>query len=263
MRLVWCTDIHLNFLKRADAPKAFIEYVRSETACDAIVVTGDITEAQLIDPHLAQILSTETPVYFVLGNHDYYNSSFSRVNQLVTDKYGTSWLGHPASYVKLTDNTVLIGQDGWYDARAADPYKSTFDMSDWFVIADFRGLNKDGIVRKCREMAGEQAQIAKIKLEKAAKEYKNIIFATHYPPFIGASWHQGKVSDKAALPWFASTIMGEALLDIATKFPNVKFDVLCGHCHSSGIYKPIDNVIVKTGAARYGFPDIAGVLEIE
>ncbi len=55
------------------------------------------------------------PIYFVLGNHDYYKGQVNEVRDAMTaltkEQIHLYWL--PASGMqKLDNNTVLIGQDG-------------------------------------------------------------------------------------------------------------------------------------------------------
>ena len=78
MRFAWLTDIHLNFLLTQQT-LSFLRFVRSAEP-DAVLISGDIAEAhnlchylELIDDELA------VPVYFVLGNHDYYRGSIADV----------------------------------------------------------------------------------------------------------------------------------------------------------------------------------------
>ena len=264
MRISWLTDIHLNFLRTANGAEQFIKYVKLETECDAIVVTGDISEAPTLEEHLKQMLAPGIPIYFIVGNHDFYGGSFGGVYKLLDDKFkDKGWLGAPGVIAPLTRNTVLVGQDGWYDATAADPMESKLFMSDWALISDFRGMGKQRLVEKCRFLAQREAGLAKDKLMRAAQTGDNVIFATHYPPFVGACWHEGGISDKHYLPWFTNLIMGDVLMEVAYEFPNVQFTVLCGHTHSGGIYKAAENLVVKTGPSLYGRPDIAGFFDVK
>jgi hypothetical protein len=41
------------------------------------------------------------------------------------------------------------------------------------------------------------------------------------------------------------------------------FTVLCGHCHSPGIYRHAANLVVYTAKAKYGIPDLAGTLDLK
>ena len=82
-RLAWITDPHLNFLDGKDA-EAFYSAL-AETPADVFAVTGDIGEA----PNVAMFLNAlddhlERPIYFVLGNHDFYRDGFDSVRKKIT-----------------------------------------------------------------------------------------------------------------------------------------------------------------------------------
>src|SRR5688572_22159487 len=73
MHLAWLTDIHLNFLED-DARRDFAAAVAA-TGADGVVVTGDIAEAESLVPMLEELAEVVArPVWFVLGNHDFYGS---------------------------------------------------------------------------------------------------------------------------------------------------------------------------------------------
>src|SRR5260221_2548987 len=69
VRATWLTDIHLNFL-RPLALRAFYDRVREQQP-NVLLVTGDIGEADSV-ARFVEELSAIAPIYFVLGNHDYY-----------------------------------------------------------------------------------------------------------------------------------------------------------------------------------------------
>lgn len=76
MKFLWITDIHLNFVS-LDKRKQFYQGLKDG---DAIVISGDIAEA----PSIAKILSEVAdhvgkPIYFVLGNHDYYHGEINNI----------------------------------------------------------------------------------------------------------------------------------------------------------------------------------------
>src|ERR1700759_782658 len=78
MRLVWLTDIHLNFLS-AEEVDSFLAVVRRAEP-DAILLTGDIGEAQSVSPILQKLADAwPWPIYFVLGNHDFYGGSIAGI----------------------------------------------------------------------------------------------------------------------------------------------------------------------------------------
>ena len=88
MRLAWLTDIHLNFID-ALAIQEFFESV-AENA-DAVAVSGDIAESHIVVRYLRKIEEiVRTPIYFVLGNHDFYRGSIPQVRKLVSEVTGES-----------------------------------------------------------------------------------------------------------------------------------------------------------------------------
>ena len=80
------------------------------------------------------------PVYFVLGNHDYYGGSIEGTRTVARGLSGNlRWL-HSAGIVQLNRETALVGHEGWYDAQYGDPMGSRVWMSDFDLIEDLRGL---------------------------------------------------------------------------------------------------------------------------
>lgn len=78
MKLAWLTDIHLNFIDNV-ARKIFYQEVVN-TGCDGALISGDIAEAPcLIDILNEMVTYINKPIYFVLGNHDYYRGQINEV----------------------------------------------------------------------------------------------------------------------------------------------------------------------------------------
>ena len=79
-RLAWMTDLHLNFV----APRQVERLCRSviEAGADAVLLTGDIGEAQDLEGQLESLdAGLGLPLYFVLGNHDFYRGPGSRASR--------------------------------------------------------------------------------------------------------------------------------------------------------------------------------------
>lgn len=82
MKIAWLTDIHLNFLK-VEARKKFYRQI-VETSADRILINVDIAEAKDVCEILHEFSTyTNKPIYFVLGNHDYYFGSVNSVREKV------------------------------------------------------------------------------------------------------------------------------------------------------------------------------------
>jgi predicted phosphohydrolase len=265
MRLLWLTDVHLNFL-----PGGSMVFP-VEPWFDAVLVTGDIAEATSLRELFGDFAKDlAVPVYFVLGNHDFYKGSFGAVYGIAREMAATipnlCWLDE-AEPVLLDDQTALAGNQGWFDGVLGDPNWSMVVMSDFELIDDLavayephRWVSGDRkkLLAKLRALGRRHARAAQPKLLAALALRRDVIFATHFPPFEGATWHAGKQSDNDWLPWFSCAAMGEMLDTVAAAHPHNRILVLCGHTHGEGVYYRAPNLRVLTGKARYGVPQVAG-----
>lgn len=257
MKLVWCTDIHLNFVPNGAC--AFGVEVASRNP-DLVVISGDIAESASFEGALKEFArGVGCPVYFVLGNHDYYGSSIKHVNAKA------KILGKPLHWltkmgiVELSPTVALVGHEGWYDCRIGDYTK--LEMSDFTYVKDLRGLPKLGIVAKCRDLGRESAEAARPFVEEALSKYKKVFFVTHVPPFHEAAVYKGKPSDPVWAPWFTNLSMGDMLFRAAENSTN-HLTVLCGHTHGDGIVEMLPNLKVYTGGAEYYSPSVCGTFTI-
>lgn len=266
MKLLWCTDTHFDFL----SPSKFSEFTTTlgSSECDGILFTGDISTAKGIVYHLDKVVdAVDVPVYVVLGNHDFYGSSIAKVRAAVSNT-AVTYLPD-VDFVRLSEDTALVGHDGWYDCYYGNGIASRLVMTDFHAIEDFANLPNrrygqsadEGVLDKARELAAEGASHISKSIGKAAKQFSNIVVATHFAPWPQASTYQGKQSDDTFLPFFSSRLMGLVLDQAALQYPDVNFTVLAGHSHGhyDGMIHPNMRCIV--GAAEYGAPQIQAILE--
>jgi predicted MPP superfamily phosphohydrolase len=261
VKLAWATDIHLNFLESTEVE----QWARTLTAwpVDAVILTGDLAEAPDLCDQLS-VLANEwsRPIYFVLGNHDYYRGSFAevhtRVRALCASNPLLTWLDD-VDVVPLTETTGLIGHQGWSDCRLGDVEGSGVFMNDWRLIEDLRlafGEGGDGLRNTLRSLGDAAAAHVKRVLPLALERFEHVLLATHYPPFADACWHEGKHSDDEWLPHLACAAVGDVLLDVVARHPGRHVTVLCGHTHSGGVCWPLPNLEVRTGRAEYSAPEL-------
>ncbi len=268
MKLAWLTDIHLNFLN-IESRKKFYEEILA-TNCNALLISGDIAEAPcLVDLLNEMVMQIKKPIYFVVGNHDYYRGIIGDVRNALTALSASHahlfWL--PTTGIQLLPNdTLVLGQDGWADGRLGDYQNSQISLNDSRMIIDLfqeKILGKHQLLQKMQELADLDSNALQNNLIQAVKQHpKKIIVLTHVPPFKEACLHNGKISDDNWLPYFSSKAMGDVLTPFACNNPSIDFLVLCGHTHSDACYQPLANLTVKTGQAEYYQPVIQEILTV-
>jgi hypothetical protein len=113
-----------------------------------------------------------------------------------------------------------------------------------------------------KERAHKYSQALRRSLFTSLERYQTTIVATHVPPFEGAAWHEGAPSSADYQPFFSSPTMGKLIKAAAAEHTEKSVLVLCGHTHSPGNYRD-GNVLVLTGGARYGFPEITQTIHLD
>lgn len=265
-KIAWLTDIHLNFLKPA-ARVQFYERV-AEGDPDKILITGDIAEAKDVCEILDEFSKhMNTPIYFVLGNHDYYFGSVisvrEKIQSLCQKNNRLIWLGKP-EIIALSNDTVLLGHDGWADARYGDFDHSSVNLNDSRLIAELYQaflLNKSALKNEMQKLADADARILEQTLMSAiTTNIEKVIIATHVPPIPECSWHKDRPSDENWLPYFASKATGDVIINFAQQHKDIHFLVLCGHTHTAASVKLFDNLEIKAGGAQYYKPEIQEII---
>ena len=81
---VWLTDIHMDEKKSLEVYE-FLQTLSEECKdADGIFITGDIGEWGTCIPFIEVVEKTNnTPIYFVLGNHDFYGQSIEHFQEKV------------------------------------------------------------------------------------------------------------------------------------------------------------------------------------
>ncbi len=121
-RLLWTSDLHWDRLSTEDRLE-FERWASGQNA-DGVILSGDIGEAPSVCDYLGRLHDClGTPIYFVLGNHDYYHGSFEEVHAsirgLTASRSGLRWLSEQEP-ISLGHETALVGHEGWGDARVRE-----------------------------------------------------------------------------------------------------------------------------------------------
>lgn len=263
MKAIWFTDLHLNFLT-ARQITAFLETAAASPA-EVMLISGDISDAPPLTRYLRQIEEqVQRPIYFVLGNHDFYHGSIAevraRVMQLSKENPRLTWLGN-AGVVELTPRTALIGHDGWGDARYGTPARALL-LNDEFQIRELMNLASAELRARLKQLGEESAAYLESVLPTALARYEHIYVLTHVPPFIEACRYMGQISSDEALPRFACKSVGEVLWRAMQAHPARQMTVLCGHTHEGADVAILPNLRVLAGKTDYGITPIQGVFKI-
>lgn len=250
-RLAWASDLHLDWLDQPDRLRCLraLEHQQAE----ALLLTGDIADGPPAADWLAQLASlVRCPVYFVLGNHDFYGSSFRnvrrRMSELAARIENLQYLSM-GGIVSLTPTTGLLGHDGWADGQAGNHLSSPVHLVDFYTIQDFSGMagNLDALRDKRRLLGREAAQFVEHWLPRALARFRRVIFATHVPPFVEACWYRGQRASDDWLPYVCCVAVGRVLRQIMLRRPDRQLLVLCGHTHGCGAVRILHNLWVITG----------------
>jgi Icc-related predicted phosphoesterase len=257
-RVAWITDIHLDFLDE-EARDAFYAVVDDENA-DAILLGGDITTALDLQPVLrAMAARIRAPIYYVLGNHDFYRGSIAEVraemSPLCEEVASLHWLPN-AGVLALAPGVGLIGQDGWGDGRVGDFLMAPNKLNDYRLIQELTNLSPNDRLAMLNALGDEAAAAVRDLLPSALAQYSKVVFLTHVPPWRDACVYEGKPSDDEWAPHFTCKAVGDAILEIMAGHPEHQLAVLCGHSHGANDCRMADNVRVVTGGAEYERPAV-------
>jgi Icc protein len=256
MKLAWLTDPHLNCAREAAWHRLAGQL--SQQSPDALLLTGDLDEAPGVVARLDWLADrANCPLYFVLGNHDFYRGSIAATRAAVTARTTArpdiKYLS-AMSHVSLTATTALVGHDGWGDARSGAPLTSRVMLNDFILIDELAGLHQTALIARLNALGDEAARHIEAALGAALVGHMHVIVLMHVPPFVEAAWHEGKPSDDEWAPFFVCQAAGDALLRVAAANPSRRITVLCGHTHGGGEAWMAPNLHVRTGAAEYGAP---------
>lgn len=254
-KIAWTTDIHLDRLNERD----YLEYKEylQELNPDLLIISGDIAEGEKVCQSLKDFNhSFSFPIYFVLGNHDFYWGSFDGVEENVRNLIKVSdnlnWLTE-ADVIPLNETTAIIGVEGWGDGRNGTLNLSEGSSRDLHSIADYKGLSRDKIGKLLNKLGEKYAEILRPKLLEAIKNFRNIVLVTHVPPFVEACYDRSwRIIGEYKQPFYTCKAIGDMLLEVMNENPSCQVTVLCGHTHENADVKILDNLRVRVKESGYG-----------
>jgi len=263
-RLIWTTDLHWERLHERERQE-FFESV-AELNGTGLIISGDIGEAATVLEFLAELRAkSRLPVYFVLGNHDFYYSSFGKVHAAIRqfaqppDYY---WLTECAP-LSLGDDVALIGHDGWSDARLGDYNAARQAPLDFQHIEDLAGLTKQTRLELLQQLGDEAATALRQSLTGALKTHKHILCVTHVPPYRETCVDSSGRVNEERLPFYTCHAVGQMLREVMTDHPDHSLTVLCGHTHEEADRRILPNLRVMVKSAAYGIAFTPRVIALD
>lgn len=252
----WITDIHLDSADE-EAYQSLVSAVKVQEP-HAVLVGGDIANAAMVTSSLRRLRKDiGVPLYFVLGNHDFWGGSIKeqreRMNSLMKEDPTISYLNESGP-VALTPSTALVGHDGWSDAKEGDFFLMPLALKDYLFIQELCDLTPE---KRCRVLNGlgeEAAYHIGKQLDEALEKFEKVIVLTHVPPFREASLYQGMPAGDRWAPHFVCQSVGKCLMERAEQWPDKEILVLCGHSHHEADFSPLPNLRVLVGQAEYRYP---------
>lgn len=262
MQLDWITDPHLDHLSSQEELIKFIKKL-NERNSDGLLITGDIAEAKTIYDYLGILSGAyQRPIYFVLGNHDYYGAWMKETRDSVRQVCGAvpkgilNWMDESGP-IMLNRKTAILGHGGFYDGQEGEPGLE-LGMTDFYLpcgvndLIQAFGRGSRHLFDKLLEFGTECADVITQQVETALNHgARRIIVVTHVPPFLEASYFRGRPSEPSHAPFYVNRTLGNALLEIAKANPKVQFEVFAGHTHGGREYQARQNLNVRVGSAYY------------
>lgn len=264
-KIAWITDPHFD---QCDIGRLeqLIKDIKQKK-CDGVLVTGDIAEKGTTGIYL-QFLQRglDLPVWFVLGNHDWYDISRQRGQEILGNYLSSDLvlLDH-IQEIKLSKDTCLVGGENWWDAA----FGNTFGLIDGFVMGeDYQKIEHiapqtgdKSPFERVRNLSGECSEKIIAKLVESFKKYDKVYLAVHVPPFREACVVGGIQIPNNWLNHFCDRGLGQKLVRLMDQHPDKKLKILSGHTHGKIKIKILDNLTIKVGKAKVGQPQIADIIE--
>ena len=184
------------------------------------------------------------------------------VSQLCARRENLVYLSEQLQACHASETTGLVGHDGWADARLGDYERSVVMMNDYRLIEELAHLDKQDRRSRLNDLGDEAARHIRSTLPAALEQYDDVYLVTHVPPWREACWYDGSTSNDEWAPHFTCQAMGEAIEECLSHCPEKRLTVLCGHTHGEGLAKPLDNITVFTGGAKYQEPGITRIFDL-
>lgn len=246
VKIIFLTDLHLNRMFSWQRSSFYKKIIKENPG--AIIITGDISNGNNLYNDLVFLASLKTPIYFTLGNHEFWKSSFeeitSQVRELCKIFPNLIWLTE-SDIVPLKYQTFLIGADGWYDGRSGVENYLRFSI-DRLYIKEYKGKTFDEQLNLMRSLADNATDSIIKKLNQAIDiGAKTIYIATHFPPYKEASRSRIPILKDFWKSYDINFNLGERVKEIAN-IKDINIIFISGHVHKEKILQVSNNILSIT-----------------
>lgn len=263
--LLWMSDLHLDLTPAKNCGRLLRDL--KYTAYDAAVITGDTAASPSLCHHLELLAHAcfPRPLFFVLGNHDFYGSSLNATQIGVRNLcHRVSNLHHLQEHgvVWLNTHTVLIGHHGWADARCGWGAKTCIRSPDHGCIDDFLTLDETACFELMSQLGNAATRWVRKNLNTVLRKADTLIIATHVPAFETSAHYNGSPCGPCHSPHYVNASLGGLLIGTARHNIQKQFTILSGHTHSQVQEHILTNLISRVAGTKRGFPKIQGILSL-
>jgi predicted phosphohydrolase len=252
-KYVWLSDTHLNMSILPFLKRRFINKVNSVES-DGLIMTGDISNGMMLESDLKYLATHyDGPIYFVLGNHDYYwrhrESVESDVRRLCRRFPNLLWLSDEDP-IQLDHGVSLVGDEGWFDVTAGRPELTKWCIDRLINLDYLQMANYGQQAAAWKQRAKESTSRLCRKIRSALEDSDVVYVATHFPPWGAATMSDWKLMEDYWLSYNTNVCLGEELESLM-KDEQGRIVVLSGHTHMACEVSVSKNITCKVAAASY------------
>jgi predicted phosphodiesterase len=238
MRIRVMSDLHIEFFG----------FEPTKVAADVVVLAGDILTEHYGLQWVRRVFP-ETPIVYVMGNHEYYDAHYERVLERARKEAATLGVNLLENDEAVIDGVRFLGATLWTDFMIEEPrlpqslaYRYAKESMNDFSIVRYRG----GMLspQATREIHRDSRNWMTKRLAEPF-DGKTVVVTHHLP-------HEGSINSQFHLnplnPAFASD-----LSEIVR--PPVSLWIH-GHTHCSCDYEPVEGTRVLCNPRGYGPSDL-------
>ena len=235
-KYLWLTDLHVDKLSAADYAGLINSIVAIKA--DGLWLTGDLGDPPanwfFLETLLHQI---KLPIYFVLGNHDYYQQRIADVrkkaNQLMDTFKQAHYLTSEAAHI-FDEHTLLVGVDGWANTADIPLTQPTWDSER---IIDLQSPSLATLQQAMNKRAAVDALLLLKKCQQSiGAATKRVYILTHVPPEQARRGQYPVKPVQARRAVYYSYTLGGVLDELRLQYPHIHFYVFSGHVHQNQLY---------------------------